>query len=161
MGTGGILLVGLAIAVGLVGIIVPLLPGTLLVFAAIAVWAVMERTVVSWMVLAVVTAIIGGSLLVKYIWPVRRMRAAEVSGWSLTAGAVLGVIGFFVIPVAGLVLGFVVGVYLAELVHRRDQRRAWASTVHAVKGAALSVGVELAGGLLATAVWVVGLVLTH
>ena len=101
------------------------------------------------------------SLLVKYLWPVRRMRAAEVSGVSLGAGAVLGVIGFFVIPVVGLVVGFVLGVYLAELVHRRDQRRAWASTVHAVKGAALSVGVELAGGLIATAAWVVGLLLTQ
>ena len=39
---------------------------------------------------------------------------------------------------------------------RRDQRRAWASTVHALKGVALSVGVELTGALLATVVWVVG-----
>src|SRR4029079_4180635 len=37
--TGGISLVAFAIAVGLVGIVVPLLPGTLLVFGAIAVWA--------------------------------------------------------------------------------------------------------------------------
>jgi hypothetical protein len=44
---------------------------------------------------------------------------------------------------------------------RRDRHRAWSSTVHAVKGAALSVGVELAGGLIATAAWVVGVVLTH
>jgi hypothetical protein len=55
----------------------------------------------------------------------------------------------------------VAGVYLAELATRRDRHRAWASTVHAVKGAALSVGVELAGGLIATAAWVVGVVLTH
>ncbi|MCI4673883.1 DUF456 domain-containing protein [Candidatus Mycolicibacterium alkanivorans] len=161
MSTAGVVLVALAIAVGLVGIIVPLLPGTLLVYTAIGVWAVLEHTAVSWVVLGVVTAIIAASLLVKYGWPVRRMRAAEVSGWSLTAGAVLGVIGFFMIPVAGLILGFVLGVYLAELAARRDQRRAWASTVHAVKGAALSVGVELAGGLLATGVWVVGLVLSQ
>ncbi len=161
MSTGGIVLVALAIAVGLIGIIVPLLPGTLLVYAAIAVWAVLERNLVSWVVLAVVTVVIGASLLVKYLWPVRRMRAAEVSGVSLGAGAVLGVIGFFVIPVVGLVAGFVLGVYLAELVHRRDQRRAWASTVHAVKGVALSVGVELAGGLTATAAWVIGLLLTQ
>ena len=73
----------------------------------------------------------------------------------------LGVIGFFVVPVVGLLFGFVLGVYLAELAGRRDQRRAWAATVHALKGAALSVGVELAGGLIATAVWVVGLLLTQ
>ena len=161
MSTGGIVLVALAIAVGLIGIIVPLLPGTLLVYAAIAVWAVLEHRPASWVVLGIVTVVIGASLLIKYLWPVRRMRAAEVSGVSLGAGAVLGVIGFFVIPVIGLVIGFVLGVYLAELVHRRDQRRAWASTVHAVKGVALSVGVELAGALIATAVWIVGLVLTQ
>jgi len=159
--TGGIVLVALAIAVGLVGIIVPLLPGTLLVYAAIAVWAIIEHTPMSWIVLGVVTAVLGVSILIKYLWPVRRMRAGEVGGWSVAAGGVLGVIGFFVIPVAGLVLGFVLGVYLAELIHRRDQRRAWASTVHAVKGVALSVGVELAGGLVATAVWIVGLLLTQ
>ena len=53
---------------------------------------------------------------------------------SLGAGAVLGVIGFFVIPVVGLVVGFVLGVYLAELVHRRDQRRAWRRRCTRVKG---------------------------
>ena len=161
MTTGGLILVAVAIAVGLVGVLVPFLPGTLLVYAAIAVWAIVEQNTVGWVVLGVVTAVLGASLLVKYLWPVKRMRAADVSPATLAAGAVAGVIGFFVIPVLGLLVGFVLGVYLAELVHRRDQRRAWASTVHAVKGAALSVGVELAGGLLATAAWVVGVVLTH
>ena len=161
MSTGGLILVAVAIAIGLVGVLVPLLPGTLLVYAAIAVWAFAEQNTVAWVVLGMVTAVLGASLLIKYLWPVKRMRAADVSPTTLAAGAVAGVIGFFVIPVLGLLIGFVLGVYLAELAHRRDQRRAWASTVHAVKGAALSVGVELAGGLLATAAWVVGVVLTQ
>ena len=91
----------------------------------------------------------------------RRMRAAEVSTWSLVAGAVLGIVGFFVIPVLGLVIGFVLGIYLAELGKRHDQRVAWASTKHALKGVALSVGVELCGALLATAIWVAGVYLTQ
>jgi hypothetical protein len=159
--TGGLILVAVAIAVGLVGVLVPLLPGTLLVYAAIAVWAFVEQNTVGWVVLGVVTAILAATMAIKYLWPVKRMRAADVSPATLAAGAVAGVIGFFVIPVLGLLVGFVLGVYLAELAHRRDQRRAWASTVHAVKGAALSVGVELAGGMLATAAWVIGVVLTQ
>lgn len=159
MSTGGLILVALAIAIGLAGILVPLLPGTLLVWAAIAVWAFAVGTTASWVVLGVVTAVLGAGVLIKYLWPVKRMRAADVSGWTMLAGAVLGIIGFFVIPVAGLIVGFVLGVYLAELAHRRDQRRAWASTVHAVKGAALSVGVELAAGVLAAGVWVAGVLL--
>ena len=158
MSTGGLVLVAMAIAVGLVGILVPFLPGTLLVGAAIAVWAYVEHTTVSWVILGVATAVLGAGVLIKYLWPARRMRAADVNGRTSAAGAVLGVIGFFVVPVAGLVLGFVLGVFLAELAQRRDRRRAWASTVHAVKGVALSVGVELAAALSATAVWVVGVV---
>lgn len=156
MSTGGQVLVAVAIAVGLVGILVPLLPGTLLVWAAIAVWAVAERSTAGWVVLGVASALLAAGVLVKYLWPARRMRAADVSTRTLLAGAVLGVVGFFVIPVAGLPVGFVLGVYLAELLARRDRRRAWAATVHAVKGVALSVGVELTAALLATAAWIVG-----
>jgi uncharacterized protein YqgC (DUF456 family) len=158
---GGIVLVALAIAVGIVGIVVPLLPGTLLVFGAIAVWAVIENKVTGWVTLGVVAVLLAVSTLIKYLWPVQRMRAADVSTWSLVAGAVLGVIGFFVIPVLGLVIGFVLGVYLAELANRHDHRLAWTSTKHAVKGVALSVGVELAGALVATVAWVSGVYLTQ
>jgi uncharacterized protein len=153
--SAGIVLVALAIAVGLVGILVPLLPGTVLVFGAIAVWAFVERTMVAWVTLGIVAVLLGAALLVKYLWPMRRMRSADVGTMSLFAGAVLGIIGFFVVPVVGLVIGFVLGVYLAELAKRRDQRLAWTSTVHAIKGVALSVGVELVGALLATVVWAV------
>lgn len=161
MGTGGIILVALAIAVGIVGIVVPLLPGTLLVFGAIAVWAVIENNVAAWVTLGVVVVLLGASTLIKYLWPMRRMRAADVRTLSLVAGAVLGIIGFFVIPVLGLVIGFVLGVYLTELANRHDQRLAWTSTKHAVKGVALSMGVELAGALLATVAWVAGVYVTQ
>jgi hypothetical protein len=159
--TGGIVLVALAIAVGLAGILLPLVPGTALVFGAIAVWAVLEHNVTSWVTLGVVAVLLAVSIFVKYLWPVRRMRAADVSTWSLVAGAALGIIGFFVIPVLGLVVGFVLGVYLAELAHRRNQRVAWTSTGHAIKGVALAVGVELCGALLATVAWVAGVYLTQ
>jgi hypothetical protein len=158
--TVGIVLVALVIAVGLVGIVVPLLPGVLLVYAAILVWAVVEHTVTSWVTLGVVTVLIAATTLIKYTWPMKRMRAADVGTGTLLAGAVLGIIGFFVIPVVGLVIGFVLGVYLAELAHRRDQRVAWTSTKHALKGVALSVGVELCGALLATVAWAFGVYVT-
>ncbi len=164
MSTGGVVLVALVIAVGLVGIVVPLLPGILLVYAAILVWAVVEsseHTVAAWVTLGVVTVLIGATTLIKYMWPMKRMRAADVGTLTLLAGAVLGIIGFFVIPVVGLVIGFVLGVYLAELANRRDQRVAWTSTKHAIKGVALSVGVELAGALLATVAWLCGVYLTQ
>ena len=44
----GLVLVALAIAIGLVGIIVPMLPGALLVLGSIGVWAFFERSTVGW-----------------------------------------------------------------------------------------------------------------
>lgn len=160
MSTGGTFLVALAIAVGLVGILVPLLPGMLLVYGAILVWAVIEHTVASWVTLGIVTAVVGATTVVKYLWPARRMRRAEVPKSTLLAGGLLGIVGFFVVPVFGLVLGFILGVYLAELVRRQDLRRAWSSTVLAVKGVALSMGVEFAGALAAAVIWLTVVLVT-
>lgn len=160
MSTGGTFLVALAIAVGLVGILVPLLPGMLLVYGAILVWAVIEHTVASWVTLGIVTVVVGATTVVKYLWPARRMRRAEVPKSTLLAGGLLGIVGFFVVPVFGLVLGFILGVYLAELVRRQDLRRAWSSTVLAVKGVALSMGVEFAGALAAAVIWLTVVLVT-
>ncbi|MGZ7008429.1 MAG: DUF456 domain-containing protein [Ilumatobacteraceae bacterium] len=161
MSTGGIVLVALGIAVGLIGIVVPILPGALLVAAAILAWAVIENNIAAWVTFGVAAVLIAISTVIKYTWPVKRMRAAEVRTSSLVLGGVLGIIGFFVIPVLGLVVGFVLGIYLAELANRHDQRLAWTSTKHALKGVALSMFIELTGALLATAAWAVGVYLTH
>lgn len=160
MSLGGVVLVALAVAVGILGIVVPVLPGTLLIFAALAVWAFVANSAAGWVTFGLVTALLGAGQLIKYLWPMRRMRRADISTSTLVVGAVLGIVGFFVIPVLGLVLGFVGGVYVAELGRRGDARAAWAATVQAIKGVALSVGLELAAALLATTVWVVGLLVT-
>ncbi|WP_370333632.1 DUF456 domain-containing protein [Mycolicibacterium hippocampi] len=160
MSTGGLVLVALAIAVGLAGIILPVLPGGFLVIAAIGVWAFVEGGPVAWVTFGIAAAVFAAAEVIKYTWPVQRMRRAEVRTSVLVVGAVVGFVGFFVIPVIGLLIGFVAGVFAAELAIRRDPVRAWASTVHALKGVALSIGVELTGALLATIAWVVGVFLT-
>jgi hypothetical protein len=71
----------------------------------------------------------------------------------------LGVVGFFVIPVIGLVVGFVLGVYLAEL-RRVGVNQAWPATVHALKAVGLSILIELLATLCAAAAWVAGVVAT-
>ncbi|MGQ4617507.1 DUF456 family protein [Nocardia sp. R7R-8] len=150
------LLAGLAILVGLLGIVVPILPGVILIFAAIAVWAFLTGGATAWTVFAVSTVLLVLSGVVKYTWPGRRMKDAGVSNRAVLLGAILGVVGFFVIPVIGLFVGFVLGVYLWELQRLRVNRQAWQATVHALKGVGLSILIELFGALLATGVWLAG-----
>ncbi|CAM4209502.1 DUF456 domain-containing protein [Nocardia ninae] len=160
MSAAGEVIVGLVILVGLLGIIIPILPGVILIFGAIAVWAFMTGGATAWTVFAVSTALLVLSGVIKYTWPGRKMKDAGVANRSLVLGAVLGIIGFFVIPVVGLFVGFVLGVYLSELHRLRVGQQAWQATVHALKGVGLSMLIELLGALLATGIWVVGAIAT-
>jgi hypothetical protein len=153
------LLVALAIAVGLVGILVPVLPGSVLVLAAILVWAWDVGGATAWLLsgLAAVVLVAGG--VVKFLVPNRRLKDVGIPASTQWVGAALGVVGFFVVPVVGLFLGFVLGVYLAEY-HRLGARAAWPSTKHALKAAGLSILIELVAGVVAALLWVVGVVVT-
>lgn len=153
------LVAALLVAVGLVGVVVPVLPGLVLVLAGIGVWAVPRGDAVGWTVLGVAVVLVALGAVLKYLLPGRRMRTAGVPARTLLAGGALGVVGFFVVPVVGLVLGFVLGVYLAELA-RVGRAGAWPSTRTALAAAGWSVLIELTAGLLAAAVWVGALLLT-
>jgi len=152
------LLTGLAIALGLVGIVVPVLPGSVLVLGAVLVWAVVVASTTGWVVFAVATTFLAVGAVVKYAVPGRRLTADGVPRRTLVAGGLLGVVGFFVIPVIGLFIGFVLGVYLAE-VHRVGRAVAWPTTRAALRAVGLSVLIELVAGLLAALTWLGGAVL--
>jgi uncharacterized protein YqgC (DUF456 family) len=157
---GGEVLVALAIAVGLVGVLVPVLPGLLLVWAAILAWAVEVRGAVAWTVLALVTVAFVVGTVVKYVVPGRRLRRAGVPWTSTAVGGVLGVVGFFVIPVVGLVVGFVLGVYLAEWGRLHASGPAWQSTRRALAAAGVSMLIELSAGVVMAGCWLAGVLLT-
>jgi uncharacterized protein len=152
-------LCALVIAVGLVGIVVPVLPGSILVLGAVLLWAWDTGGATAWSLFAVAALLLVAGSVVKYLVPQRRLRTVGVPTSTQLAGAVLGVVGFFVVPVVGLFLGFVLGVYLAEL-RRIGHPAAWPSTVHALKAVGLSILIELVAALAATLVWVGGVVAT-
>jgi uncharacterized protein YqgC (DUF456 family) len=152
-------LVAVVIAVGLVGILVPILPGSVLVAGAILVWAWTTGDATSWTVFAVAATLIIAGTVVKYVVPGRRLQVAGIPASTQWFGVLLGVVGFFVVPVVGLFLGFVLGIYLAEL-RRVGSAQAWPSTVHSLKAVGLSIVIELVAAVLATLAWVVGVVAT-
>lgn len=154
----GLVLVGVVILLGLLGVVIPIIPGLLLCWAAVLVWALEEQTGTAWAVLAAATVVVLVSQVAKYLVPGRRMRSAGVPTRSMFAGALLAIVGFFVIPLFGLFLGFVLGVYLAERVRLGAHPLAWGSTVHAVKAAGLSILIELTAGLVVAALWLAAVV---
>ncbi|WP_322922018.1 DUF456 domain-containing protein [Nocardioides renjunii] len=153
------LVVAVAIAVGIAGIIVPVLPGTLLVLGAVLVWALEIGTSTAWAVFAACALLLVGGSIVKYLVPGRRLKASGVPNRTLVAGGVLAFVGFFVIPLVGMFIGFVLGVYAAERA-RVGGAQAWPSTMAALRAVGVSILIELVAAFLAAVVWVVGVTAT-
>lgn len=148
-------LAGLAIIVGLAGIVIPVLPGLVIIWGAVAIWTMVVQSGVAWLVFVLATALALAGWILQYLIPGKRLKAAGVPNRSTIIGLVAGLVGFFVIPVLGLPLGFVAGVYLAEL-SRVGKSEAWVSTQAAVKAAAISYGIEMLTGALIAGAFVGG-----
>ena len=148
----------LLVVVGLIGIVVPVLPGLLVVLAGVLLWAALTGTGLAWGVFAAcfVVALVGYTL--QYLLPGRRMKERGVGTSTLALAVLAGVVGFFVVPVVGAILFFVGAIYLVENARSRDRAVAWTRTKHAMAAVAQSIGIELVAGLGIAALYVVGLV---
>lgn len=151
---------GAAVLIGVLGVLIPMLPGLLLCWAGVMVWAVFGgHGATGWTVAVAVTLVLGLGITAKYLVPGRNLKRAGVPNLTLFLGGVVGIIGFFLIPVVGLVLGFVLGVFVVERIRQNDNARAWQSTKHALKAAGVSMLIELATALIIAGIWVGGLLL--
>ena len=155
------LLVGLVMVLGLVGVVVPVLPGTALVLAAGVGWAalVVEDGTARWVVVGVMAALFVAGLVLKYLLPGRRL-SGELPRSTLLLTAVGAGVGVVVLPPLGLLLGAVVGTYAAEARRLGPGAPARASTVRVLKAVGLGVLAELTAAVLMVGTWLVGLAVT-
>lgn len=154
------LLVAVVSVVGIVGTVVPLLPGLTLVLAAV----LLGWVAVGWSGGAVLAAVVVGVLFAagtaaKVVLPARTSRSAGVPRATLLWGALGAVVGFFMVPVVGLLLGGLAGVWLAERARLGDGSSATVSTRATARGIGIGVLVEVTAGLAMLATWVVAYVL--
>ena len=150
--------VGVAVLVGLVGIVVPVLPGSVVIAAAVLVWAI-DKGGAAWAILAAVVALLAAGWSASYLVPGRRVAASGVPRSTLVVAGLCGLVGFFVLPVAGLFIFFPAGLYLMEYRRLKDSTAAWASAWLAIRMTALGLLIELALGLAAAATWLVAVLL--
>jgi uncharacterized protein len=155
------LLVGLAMVAGLVGVLVPVVPGLLLIWAAGLWWTIADGGgLVRWTVFGVLTALFVLGTVAKYVLPARSAAARGAPASTLVIGALGAVVGFFAIPVVGVLVGGVLGIYLAEYRRLGDGGRAWGSTRAALVAIGIGLLIELTAGLLMLGGWLIGLLVT-
>ncbi len=155
MDVGTLVLIGLAMAVGLVGVVIPVIPGLLLVAVAGLGWAILADGAGPWIVFGFMVVVLAVGTVAKYVLPSRTLRQAGAPASTLVLGAIGGIVGFFVIPVLGLLVGAVAGIYLGEFRRLSGSRAAGRSTLATLKAIGIGLLIELLAGVFAVAVWFV------
>lgn len=151
--------VAFLMAIGLTGTVLPVVPGLVLVWLAGLLYGLGDGFgTVGVVALVVMGALAVAGVVVGTVLPHRRAGAAGAGGSSLALAAVLGVIGFFVVPVVGAPLGAVVGIYAGEQLRTHDRHLAWRATRATLAGFGLGALVQLAAGMLMILVWVMWVV---
>jgi uncharacterized protein len=146
---------GAAIVIGIFGTIIPNIPGLLLSWAGVLVWALFTDTgQAKWWVLGLATVLALFATVLKYVLPGRHLAKSGVPTRTIVLGSLLGIVGFFVVPVVGLFLGFVLGIFLAESARLRGAGPAWPSTWKAIKAVGFSMMIEIGTGLIILVSWV-------
>ena len=154
MTTTGLALLGLGMFVGLVGVLLPVVPGSLLIAVLTVVWLFADGPGPGhWTGALLVLAILAIGTIGKYALPSRALRDVGAPRMTLAVGVLGAVAGFVLIPVVGLPVGFVIGVYAAEYVRLHTPAGAWRSTRATLAGIGLGILVELAAATAAVAVW--------
>lgn len=136
------------IVVGFVGTIVPILPGTMMIFAGISLVAWWTDFVIIGVPVLVVTGVLVFlSLVVDFLSSVlgaKRVGASSLALWGATLGSFIGM--FFMIPgiILGPFLGAFIGEYIAQSNASQATRAGLGTWLGLLVGTVLKVGISMA-----------------
>lgn len=142
----------LFILVGIAGTVLPLIPGTLLIWLAVVVYAVVERTngfaALDWLTLSVITLVSVTTGTADLWLPYLGAKAGGSSGRSLLLGTVGAIIGTLFAPLIGTVIGYALGILISEYEKCRDWKLALKASLAGVAGWGIGTAIRAGGGLL-------------
>lgn len=150
---------GILIFIGLLGTVLPVLPGIPIAFAGmlLAAWLgdFKEISVLTIVVLGLLTA---ASIAVDFFASLIGAKRAGASKYAMLGGAVGGLIGFFVLNIVGLIIGPFIGVVTVEMIRGKTAREAGkiglGTWIGMAVGMALKVGLAFAMlGIFLFAFW--------
>ncbi|WP_211221896.1 DUF456 domain-containing protein [Granulicoccus phenolivorans] len=148
---------GLLVIIGIIGIVVPVLPGSFLVLIGLLVWALFIGGLTGWLVFGIGAVFVICGMIATYVLTGRVMKREKIPDVSVIIGIVCGIAGMFVLPALGLPIGFAVGLFVSELVRVREPKLALKSSWEAIKATGAGMLVELGCALVAAATLSVGM----
>ncbi len=141
---------------GLAGLIIPVLPGLVMIWlAALVYWIATGFTWITWVALAVLTVLMIGGSVIDNILMGASARMSGASWLGIGIALLAGILGsIFLTPIGGLLLALL-GIFIVEIIRLRDWRKALNSTTSMAIGCGSSAFVRFAIGCLMILIWAI------
>lgn len=145
----GLGLVIFLFVLGLFGVIIPLLPGILLIWLGVLGYALIngftEPTALEFAFITLLGLVAGTA---DWWLPLLGARTTGASWKTLILALAGAIIGTFVVPILGTVIGYAAGIILGEYLRLGDLRQALRASVGGIVGWGVGTAVQLAGAVV-------------
>lgn len=142
---------GVLLLVGMAGVVLPVLPGSLLIILTLLVWALLLGGPVVWTAAIIGVVLAGTGWAASTVLTGRMLHRERIPRGPILIGVVAALVGMVLLPPLGLFLGFALGLFGAEYLRRdRDVRAAGRASLMALR--AMGVGILVEFGLAGLAV---------
>lgn len=161
MSAGSELLIAILMAIGILGTVIPLIPGLALVWIAGGLWAYFDGgdgTRMWLFALMTLFAVIGYAA--QFLLPAAATTSSKPPKNTLLIGGLAGLVGFFVIPIIGAPIGFMAGVYTNYFLNTGDSTKAWALTLKTAVAFGWAILIQVFCSVLIALTWIFGLIIT-
>lgn len=164
-----IVVTGLVMAIGLIGAVVPVLPGAWLIWLAAMGYGLARPLVgrplfdgwIGGIAIVLLTGLAAVDLVLEYVVTHSVAAREGVSFKAMLASLALGIVGLPFFPPIGPLVGAVAGLFLVEYFrHGRNWRQAGRAVLSYARGVGWSVVAEVGLCLLMLAIWLAWLALS-
>jgi len=149
-----VLLVLGVMLVGLASLLIPIIPGLLIIWLAGLGYGLLAGfgTWGPWL-FGLITLLALAGAVVDNLFMAAGAKIGGASWWSVLAASVLALVGLFAFPPLGGLIGAFLGIMLAEYYRVRDWQKAWAATKGMAAGCGGAVLARLAIGAVMIGAW--------
>lgn len=155
-----LLLIGVFMLVGLLGVIIPIIPGTLLIWLGAIIYAlVFGIESLGWPAFVFIS-LLGLFTGTADLWlPLLGAKTRGMSKRAMLLGGVGALIGTFILPLIGTIIGYMIGLILGEYDKRGDWDEARKAGLGGLADWGVATAVQLVGGFIMIFIFLMGVIL--
>lgn len=141
--------------IGVVGILIPIIPGMLLIWLSTLIFVIFTGfealSIAAFIVITLIAAITGTADFWLSAWGAQKGGASKR---SLFWGIVGSLAGTLALPLIGTIIGYALGILLSEYQQRADWQSALRASLGGVAGWGLATAVQLGGAIIIIGVFI-------